>query len=87
MKVVLEFDLPDGQTIPSIEDIVRLTSPDWYGSWWHIEDVQCVADDLTDDDARKVLKYMAHKPDANVGINWETIEVWADIVRQEKENA
>jgi len=86
-KVIVEFDLPEGQDIPTAEDIIRLTSPDWHSEWWHIEDVQCVADDLTDEEARKVLQYMGHKPDANLGINWETIEVWADIVRDEKERA
>jgi hypothetical protein len=83
-KVIVEFDLPEGQSIPSPLDIVRLTSPDWHSEWWHIEDVQGENPDLTDDEAREVLNIMAHKSDCNVGINWETIEVWADIVRAER---
>ena len=83
-KIVIEFDLPEGQDIPSAEDIVRLTSPDWHSEWWHFEDVQSVAEDLTDDEAREVLGLMAKYSDCNVGINWETIEVWADIVRDER---
>ena len=39
MKVMIEIDLPDGQKIPTSEDILRLTSPDWIASWWHIDDV------------------------------------------------
>jgi hypothetical protein len=84
MKVTIEFDLPEGQATPKAEDIVRLTSPDWHSEWWHIEDVQSVAEDLTDDEAREVLRLMAKYSDCNVGINWETIEVWADIVRDER---
>jgi hypothetical protein len=87
MKVIVEFDLPEGQAIPDPVSIVRLTSPDWHSEWWHISDVQSVAEDLTDEEAQRVLRYMAHKPDCNLGINWETIELWADIVRKEKENA
>jgi len=83
-KVIVEFDLPEGQEIPSPLDIVRLTSPDWHSEWWHFEDVQSVAEDLTDDEAREVLGLMAKYSDCNVGINWETIEVWADIVRDER---
>lgn len=84
MKVVIEFDLPDGQEIPSVYDITRLTSPDWHCDWWHYEDVQSVAEDLTDDEAREVLQIMNKKADANVGINWDSIEAWADWVRDER---
>lgn len=80
-KVIVEFDLPDGQAIPDPLSIVRLTSPDWHCDWWHYEDVQSVAEDLSDDEAREVLAIMAKKSDANVGINWDSIEAWADWVR------
>ena len=60
MRIVLEFDLPEGQSIPDVQDVIRLTSPDWYSDWWHIEDVQGIAEDLTDDEARQVLRMM-HK--------------------------
>jgi hypothetical protein len=80
-KVIVEFDLPEGQSIPSPLDIVRLTSPDWHSEWWHIEDVQGENPDLTDDEAREVLNIMAHKSDCNIGINWDSINTWADWVR------
>lgn len=86
MKIMIEVDIPDGQRIPDAYDIAKLTSPDWHGEWWHIEDVQSIAEDLTDEDAREVLRCMNKYSDCNVGINWETIEVWADIVRKEKKN-
>ena len=81
MKVVIEIDLPEGQAIPDPRDIVRLTSPDWHCDWWHIEDVQSVAKHLSDDEAREVLNIMAQKADCNIGINWDSINVWADWVR------
>ena len=84
MRVVVEFDLPEGQDIPDPRDIVRLTSPDWHCDWWSFEDVQSVAEDLDDDEARRVLEIMAHKADCNVGINWDSIEAWANWVRDER---
>ena len=83
-KVIVEFDLPEGQAIPDPLSIVHLTSPDWHCDWWHIEDVQSVAEDLSDDEARKVLALMARKPDASIGINWDSIDAWADWVREER---
>ena len=85
MKVMIEIDLPEGQAIPDPRDIVRLTSPDWHADWWHIEDVQSVAEDLSDDEAREVLRIMDRKSDANIGINWDSIDAWADWVREERE--
>ena len=49
-----------------------------------IEDVQSVAEDLTDDEAREVLGMMKKYGDSNIGINWDSIEAWADRVRDER---
>lgn len=87
MKVIIELDLPEGQAIPSAYDCARLTDPDWHCEWWHIEDVQSVAEDLTDDEARDVLSIMAKKSDANIGINWDSIDAWAGWVRDERVEA
>ena len=85
-KVIIEIDLPEGQRIPYDYEILKLTSPDWHADWWHISDVQNGNgnEDLTDDEARSVLEIMAHKSDCNIGINWDSIDVWADWVRQER---
>jgi hypothetical protein len=83
-KVIVEFDLPEGQAIPDPLSIVQLTSPDWHCEWWHIDDVKSVAEDLSDDEAREVLCYINKYSDCNVGINWDSIEVWADMVRDER---
>lgn len=47
---------------------------------WHIEDVQSIRSDLTDEQASIVLKHLKKNHDANIGINWETIEIVADIL-------
>ena len=73
-KVTIEFELPDGQEIPKVEDILTLTSPDWHIEKWHISDVQCVHDWVTDDQAREVLMWMNKYHDANIGINWDFIQ-------------
>jgi len=87
MKVIVEFDLPEGQAIPDPRDIVRLTSPDWHCDWWHFSDVQegNGNEDLTEDEAREVLCLMNKYADCNVGINWDSIDVWAEMVREDRE--
>lgn len=73
MKVTIEFDLPEGQEMPQVDDILTLTSPDWHIEKWHISDVQQDNEWVTDDQAREVLKWMYKYHDANVGINWDFI--------------
>jgi len=74
MKVTIEIDLPEGQTLPTEHDILMLTSPDWIHDSWHISDVQMQHDWLTDDQAREVLEMVKRRRDCNVGINWSMIE-------------
>jgi hypothetical protein len=73
-KVTIEFELPDGQEVPRVEDIVALTSPDWHIECWHIDDVLDNHQWLTKDQAREVLMWMNKYHDANIGINWGFIE-------------
>jgi hypothetical protein len=73
MKVTIEIDLPEGQAIPSAEDILTLTSPDWYTERWHYTDVIEENPWLTPDQARQVLELMYRHHDCNVGTNWEYI--------------
>ena len=74
MKVTIEIDLPEGQTLPTEHEILTLTSPDWIHDAWHISDVQMEHDWLTDDQAREVLAMVHKRRDCNVGINWLMIE-------------
>jgi hypothetical protein len=78
MKVTIEFELPDGQAVPRVEDIITLTSPDWYIESWHISDVQMDHEWLTDDQARETLMWMNKYHDANVGVNWDFISAIVD---------
>ena len=90
-KVIVEFDLPEGQAIPDPRDIARLTDPNWHCDWWHIEDVQeYYAGDgeyatLTDDEAQYVLKMMEKYGNPEVGINWDAIHEWQRIAIEERE--
>jgi hypothetical protein len=96
MKVMIEIDLPEGQKIPDAKDIVRLTNPDWLASWWHISDIQDCAtgwgeenedDEITDDEAREVLRLLDKYHDCEVGICWDVISGWIDEVKEMREKA
>ena len=93
MKTMIEVDLPKGVTKAEAEGAVkRAFDPNWMASWWHISDIHCVAnesgedeeDEITNDEAREVLRLMHKEHDSNIGINWETIEVWVNIVKQRR---
>ena len=45
---------------------------------WSIEDVLEVRPDLTDEQAMEVLEQVENNHDADVGVSWETLEMWAD---------
>jgi hypothetical protein len=97
MKTMIEVDIPQGRSIAEAEGAVKqFFDPDWIASWWHISDVHTIAnesgedeaDEITDEQAREVLRLMNKNHDSNVGINWETIDLWIDIVKnQSKEKA
>ena len=53
---------------------------------WGIDDVHHIADqELSDDEAREVLRRAEHYHDASIGINWDVLDVWADMVINERE--
>lgn len=45
---------------------------------WLIDDVQNMRPELTDDESMKVLIACGRYHDANQGMNWDTIEFWAN---------
>jgi len=51
---------------------------DSIASVWCIEDVQSLREDLTDEQALKVLKAVDSRHDAEIGINWDYIEAVID---------
>jgi len=47
---------------------------------WSLEDVQEIRPDLSDDECMEVLGFAENKHDASIGINWDTLEIWADYL-------
>jgi hypothetical protein len=47
---------------------------------WHIDDVLSVRPNLTKLQASHVLEHLKQKHDANIGINWEVIEIVSDFL-------
>lgn len=92
MKHIIEIELPDGQAVPTAEDIARLTDLNWISAWWHIDDVKEVYlgdeeyDQLTDDEAREVLRRAKKYHDCDVGLNWEVFSDYADDLYAERKN-
>jgi len=97
MKVMIEVDLPKGISKAEAEGAVkRAFDPDWVTEWWHIDDIieqsnNWDADEpneLTNDEAREVLRLMSKYHDCEIGINWDVIDNWVDhVVGQRKEIA
>lgn len=48
--------------------------------YWHIDDVQSIRPDLRAEQASKVLEQLKKEHDASIGINWEVIEITADLL-------
>lgn len=89
MKITIEINVPENYSLPDvIYAAEKAASPDWHGSWWHIEDIQDNASEpLTDDEARLVLQMMEHNHDCNIGLNWDSINTWTDMIIEERETA
>jgi len=45
---------------------------------WHTEDVQFIRPDLTEEQSWEVLKLVRYKHNADLGINWEELNFFAD---------
>lgn len=92
MKVMIELEIIEGQAIPTAQDIARLTDPDWVASWWHISDIHGQANgwgddeqnEITDEEAREVLRLLNKYHDANSGINWDVIDGWIDHIKEQR---
>ena len=86
MKYTIEIEIRDDIT-PDVEMFKRAkdwaergVDHDWFASFSHVSDVQEVRQDLSDEQARDVLRFMEHYHDANIGINWDFIESCIDDV-------
>jgi hypothetical protein len=94
MKMMIEVDIPQGRSVAEAEMAVKMTfNPDWVAEWWHIDDIIQQDDgaedephsDLTEDEAREVLRLMIKEHDCEVGINWDVIDAWIDHVKAQRE--
>lgn len=90
-KVMIEVDIPSGRSVSEAEAAVkRAFDPDWVASWWHISDIHGQANgwdfdeaqEITDEEAREVLRLMDKYHDANNGICWDVIDGWIDHVKE-----
>jgi len=52
---------------------------------WSVEDVQNQRSDLNHEQSVEVLAFIAHRFDANIGINWDVIDFAADRLYPEGE--
>ena len=93
MKMMIEVDIPQGRSVAEAEMAVKMTfNPDWAAEWWHIDDIIQQDDgaedephsDLTEDEAREVLRLMTKEHDCEVGINWDVIDAWIDHVKAQR---
>lgn len=92
MKVTIEVDIPEGRSKAEVEGIVRrYFDKDWISIWWNIDDVKYQYEgdgaysEITDDQAREVLRLAERDHDSEVGINWEVLDFWIDHVKQQEE--
>jgi hypothetical protein len=64
----------------------NLDNPREISIGWCIEDVQSIRPDLTDEQATEVLLRIERKHDANIGVNWDVLQAWADEMFPNKED-
>ena len=88
----ITVEIPAGMSAEEFSRrIEMISSPDWVASWWHIDDVTDCCDwqefDLTDDDAREVLRLADKYHDSENGINWAVLQSWVDHIVKQKEKA
>lgn len=94
MKISIEFEVSGEYEAEALRRRAEmLNSPDWIASWWHISDVldlqrnwededdyENELDDLTDEEAREVLRLADKYHDCEEGINWDVLRGWIDHV-------
>jgi len=83
-------DLLDGTDFMSVNviDATRDDEPkDRIAIEWCIEDVKGMEgyEDLTDDEAREVLRLVEQEQNAEIGVNWEVLAQWADRVKSDRD--
>lgn len=90
-KMMIEVDIPVGRSVAEAEAAVkRHFDPDWMAIWWNIDDVKeqyegdGVYSEISDAEAREVLRLAEREHDSEVGINWEVLDFWIDHVKEQR---
>ena len=92
-KITIVIEIPAGRSASEAEAAVkRHFDTDWMASWWHISDIHSQANvesddsplELSDEEAREVLRLMDKYHDCNIGICWDVIDGWIDHVKQHR---
>jgi hypothetical protein len=52
---------------------------------WSMDDVLNIRSDLTNEQAMDVLTMVERKHDCTIGVSWETLEIWADMLFPKKD--
>lgn len=86
-KVMIEVDIPShGSKAEAEMAVKRHFDPDWVAEWWYICDIieqaENSGEQITEDEAREVLRLMIKEHDCNIGINWDVIDNWIDHVKK-----
>ena len=93
---MIEVDIPEGRSVAeAVGAVKRAFDPDWISSWWHISDIHTQAnivegsdsdeaEEITDEEAREVLRLMNKYHDSEVGINWDVIDHWIDHIKAQR---
>jgi hypothetical protein len=89
--VTIEVNIPAGRSIAEAKQAVAMHfDEDWMTEHWHIDDVIEQAENngeqLTIEEARKVLQLIDKNHDCEVGINWDVIDGWVDFVVNQRAN-
>lgn len=90
MKVTIEIEVPAGRSVSEAEAAVkRHFDQNWMAEWWHTDDVIEQAENhdaqLTEEEAREVLRLMDKYHDCNYGHTWDSMDHCIDLVLQERE--
>jgi hypothetical protein len=90
-KVMIEVDIPAGRSIAEAKQAVAMCfDENWMAEYWHIDDVieqaQNNGEQVTEEEARKVLQLMDKNHDCEIGINWDVIDGWVDFVVSQRAN-
>lgn len=96
MKITIQFEVANEHEAEKLKRYAEmLNDSDWIASWWHISDIHMQANiaegidsdeanEITDEEAREVLRLANKYHDSEQGINWNVIDSWIDHVKAQR---